>query len=189
MKIGKKAKSRAKIIVQYALTRIGDEDSVFTRWDRCISVLEAFRFNRNARTLSLDRTVPLSQKQADFLGVVESAAGESVPEGFDTLLGGVIIEDLWDAISLIRDALRKGFYARTGQVDVTIISSESLSEPDRQKLAQTLSGSMGNRRIKANWRTDPGLIAGLVVQSGTHVWDGSLKGRLNQLKKELLDWA
>ncbi|MHB1606972.1 MAG: F0F1 ATP synthase subunit delta [Leptospirales bacterium] len=189
MKIGKKARSRAKNIVQYALTRIGDEDSAFTRWDRSIEVLETFRFNRRARTLSLDRSVLLSQKQADFIGIVESSSGESAPEGFDILLGGLILEDLWDALPLIRAGIRKEFYTRTGQVDVTITSSEILSDPDRQKLTQTLSGSMGNRRVKAHWNTDPGLIAGLVVQSGTHVWDGSLKGRLNQLKKELLDWA
>ncbi len=189
MKIGKKAQSRAKRIVQYVLGRIGTDDAAFSLWDRATEVLEGFRFNRTARTLSLDLTVSMTRKLDVFRSVVESALGGSVPEGFDTLVGGIVLEDLWNAIPVIREGVRKSFYARTGQVDVTIVSAESLSEQERQKVVQTLSGSMGNRRVKADWKTEPALIAGLVIQSGTHVWDGSLKGRLNQLKQELLDWA
>ncbi len=189
MKIGKKARNRAKKLVQYALDKIGTDESSFTSWDRGIEVLEHFRFNRKVRSVSLDRSASLEQKLDLFRKVLESSLGTSVPDGFDTLVGGLILEDLWDAISVIREDVRKRFNDRIGKVDVSITSAEDLSDQEKQKITQTLSGPMGNLRIKARWNKDPDLMAGLLVQSGTHVWDGSLKGRLNQLKQELLDRA
>ena len=137
----------------------------------------------------MTRSIPLEEK-TEFFQEVFRSAGISLPEepskGFLSVL---LLENLWDALSYTRLQLQKRFFVETGQVAVTIESAQVLPEGEKKKIEQLLSEKLGNKKVRANWTIKPELIAGLVIQAGTHVWDGSLKGRLNQMQGELLNRA
>ena len=189
MKIGKKGEARAKRLVEFLMERIAAEEERFSLWDRALSILESLRFNRKVRAFSLTRSIPLPEKTEFFQRVFQNN-GISLPEeASGVFLSVLILEDLWDALPYCRFQLQKRFFDETGQVEVSIASAQALPEGEKKKVEQLLSEKLGNLKVRANWTINPELIAGLVIQAGTHVWDGSLKGRLNQMQGELLDRA
>jgi F-type H+-transporting ATPase subunit delta len=80
-----------------------------------------------------------------------------------------------------------GFLAdqKAGVLRATVISAEPLSESYCQQLASELE-KRTNRKVVLERRQDPSLIAGVVTRIGDHTIDGSLKGRLAALERQLL---
>ncbi len=186
MRIGKKIRDRARLIVRYVESLVGVDEVHFERWDRALDRLVSMRFVRASRSVSLNRTIPLDEKVAFFKKLL-SGSGEPLPENMGSFLELLIREDLWDLLPCMREEFRSDFFRRTGQEEVFIVSSEPFPQPEKSRLVQTLSGSLGGRKVQDHWTVDPRLIGGLVIRVGTHVWDGSLKGRLNQMRQELLE--
>jgi F-type H+-transporting ATPase subunit delta len=60
-----------------------------------------------------------------------------------------------------------------------------LSEAQRQAVAKALEAKVG-QKIVLEAEVDPSLIAGLQVQIGSELYDGSVKGRLDRLGRQLL---
>lgn len=189
MKIGKKTEAMSKRLIEYLVGQIQEDENSFSAWDRALEILESLRFNRKVRAISLTRSIPLEEKLALFRDIMEKAGLSLSSEAFSIFQGALIQEDLWNAIPYIRTGMRKGFFARTRQVELSVCSANTLDAGEKRRIENSLAVSFGNRRIRADWKTDQALIAGLVIQAGTHVWDGSLKGRLNRMKQELLERA
>lgn len=74
---------------------------------------------------------------------------------------------------------------RAGVVRAKVTSAQPLSESFVQQLTQKLEKATG-KRIVLERRQDPTLIAGIVTQIGDNTIDGSLKGRLHDLERQLL---
>lgn len=66
-----------------------------------------------------------------------------------------------------------------------VYSAAPLSEERLRSLEDVLGKRIG-RKVELVPRLDPRLIAGLRVSLGGKVYDGSLKGRLDSLRRELL---
>ena len=189
MKIGRKAEAKAKRLVEFLLGQIAADEERFSFWEKALFLLGSLRFIRKVRAFSLTRSIPLVEKVDFFQGILRSAGlllPEDAAKGFLSVL---ILEDLWDALPYCRLQLQKRFFVETGQVEVSIESAYPLDDGEKNRVEQLLSEKLGNMKVRANWTMKPELIAGLVIQAGTHVWDGSLKGRLNQMQGELLDRA
>lgn len=186
MRVGKKIRDRARLIVRSLESLVGVDEALFERWEKSLERLESLRFVRASRSVSLNRTIPLDEKVSFFRSLL-SGGGEAFPENVGGFLELLIREDLWDLLPCMREEFRNDFFRRTGQEEVFITSSEPLPQPEKSRLVQTLSGSLGGKKVRDHWTVDPGLIGGLMIRVGTHVWDGSLKGRLNQMRHELLE--
>jgi len=74
---------------------------------------------------------------------------------------------------------------KVGVLRATVTSAEPLSEDYYQKLASELE-KRTSRKILLERRQDPTLIAGVITRIGDHTIDGSLKGRLAALERQLL---
>lgn len=72
-----------------------------------------------------------------------------------------------------------------GVARATVTSATPLSEDYYEQLALVL-GRKTSRRVVIQRRVDPSLIAGVVTRIGDTVIDGSLKGRLAALERQLL---
>lgn len=71
-----------------------------------------------------------------------------------------------------------------GQVVATVHTAASLSEAQRTKLEQALSGRYG-RTVTVNEVIDPEIVGGLRVQVADDVIDGSVSSRLAELRHSL----
>jgi F-type H+-transporting ATPase subunit delta len=73
-----------------------------------------------------------------------------------------------------------------GLTDAEITSARPLHETDRAELEQQV-GKLAGSRIRATYREDRSLLGGAIVKVGSTVYDGSIRGQLQQLKQKLVN--
>ena len=69
-------------------------------------------------------------------------------------------------------------------MDVEVTSAFSLSADARNKIATRLADATG-RKVELVERVDPGILGGLVLRVGDVIVDGSVQGRIRQLRRRL----
>ncbi|HEY3703445.1 MAG TPA: ATP synthase F1 subunit delta [Terracidiphilus sp.] len=83
------------------------------------------------------------------------------------------------------EAYRTELQERQGIRQAEIITARELSDQERNFLLAGV-GQLAGARIQANFKLDPSLVGGTVVRIGSTVYDGSVKGRLERLREELM---
>ena len=74
---------------------------------------------------------------------------------------------------------------KAGVVRATVTSAEKLPESFYQRLSEQLATLVG-QKVVLDRREDPTLLAGVVTRIGDNTIDGSIRGRLDQLERQLL---
>jgi F-type H+-transporting ATPase subunit delta len=70
-------------------------------------------------------------------------------------------------------------------LEVELTTAIELSDEDAARIVKQIEDAAG-RRVEARRSVDPDLIGGLVLQAGSVRLDASVRGRLNDLRTELL---
>jgi F-type H+-transporting ATPase subunit delta len=71
-----------------------------------------------------------------------------------------------------------------GIVHAELTTAVELSDDEAGKLLSQIEKASG-RKVEASRSVDPNLIGGIVLQVGSHRLDASVRGRLEQLRREL----
>ena len=66
-------------------------------------------------------------------------------------------------------------------VTLAVASNGGLPEQITDRLAQVLG-----KEVRAHFRTDPAILGGIVVRVGDRIFDGSLRRKLNALRRKML---
>jgi F-type H+-transporting ATPase subunit delta len=88
------------------------------------------------------------------------------------------------ALQEIAERVRQLADEHNGVVRVTLTSAEPLSESYASQLISQLEQATG-RKVIAERKVDSSLIAGVVTTLGDRTLDGSVSGRLKEMKTEL----
>ncbi|MFA5984002.1 MAG: F0F1 ATP synthase subunit delta [Methylococcaceae bacterium] len=72
-----------------------------------------------------------------------------------------------------------------GYVDVEVMSAYEVSDSEQGKLASTLEKLLG-KKVNMNVTINKALIAGVLVRAGDRVFDGTIRGQLQHMRKALL---
>jgi F-type H+-transporting ATPase subunit delta len=123
--------------------------------------------------------VDVKQKVADQIG-------EQM--GLDVLtrrLAGALIQRhrlgrLDEVVAALTDELNR----RQGIAVADVVTAEPLGDDERGELQKVLESKVG-KKLQLRTRVEPGLIAGFVAQVDSQLFDGSLRGQLDRLAKEL----
>jgi len=86
----------------------------------------------------------------------------------------------------IREAFDELTDERMGFVLADIASALPLSERQNTEVGEVLSRLSG-KQVKLRASVDPDLLGGVVARMGSTVYDGSIRGRLRQLKRTLIE--
>ncbi len=73
-----------------------------------------------------------------------------------------------------------------GELRAKLLSSKKLSKTELEKIRSELS-KVFKSSIKIDYEYDPNLIAGLVIQVGSVMVDTSIKNKLGQLQKSMIE--
>jgi F-type H+-transporting ATPase subunit delta len=73
---------------------------------------------------------------------------------------------------------------RQGVAVAEVTTAEPLEAEERAQLLRVLEGKVG-KRLELREQVDPALLAGFVAQVESQLFDGSLRGQLDRLGKEL----
>lgn len=173
----------------------------------------AARYARALADVVLGAGIPAEQVNGqlrDFLGVLEGSselrqalfnpaiAAEVRVRVIDTLaprlhlghevrnfLAVLLRHDRMSAIEQIAAEFRAEVDRRQGISDVEVISARRL-DPDERRQVEQQAARLAGTQVRARFREDNGLIGGAVVRIGSTVYDGSVRGRLDRMKQELI---
>jgi F-type H+-transporting ATPase subunit delta len=73
-----------------------------------------------------------------------------------------------------------------GVTDAEITSARSLNDEDRAQL-EAQAGKLAGGRVRAVYHEDASLLGGAIVRIGSTVYDGSVRGQLQQMKQRLIN--
>ena len=140
-------------------------------WAESAPLREVFTdpsFTPEKKVAILDRLnskLQMSPTVRNFLAVLSN---HNRMEGFHTVMA----------------AYRREMNTRLGIEEVEVTTARPLNDPARQALEARLAELSGTR-IRATFREDSTLVGGALVRVGSMVYDGSVRGRLDQLREKL----
>lgn len=73
-----------------------------------------------------------------------------------------------------------------GMAEAQVTTARVLNAEDRGQLEAQIA-KLAGARVRASYAEDPELLGGAVVQIGSTIYDGSLRGQLRQMKQRLVN--
>jgi len=101
------------------------------------------------------------------------------------LIAVLIDKDRIGGFTEVVSEYRREMDRRQGIFEVEIASARQLGADERQELEAQV-GQLAGGRVNARYREDAALLGGVIVTIGSTVYDGSVRGRLDRLKEELV---
>ncbi|AHY46865.1 ATP synthase F1, delta subunit [Rubrobacter radiotolerans] len=74
-----------------------------------------------------------------------------------------------------------------GRVEVQVTTAIELSEEEEEKIKERLARILEGREVVLETKVDPDLLGGAVFRFGGTMFDGSVRGRLQSLREEMLE--
>jgi F-type H+-transporting ATPase subunit delta len=88
------------------------------------------------------------------------------------------------SIGIIARQFEKELDSRLGIAEANVKSARDLSTDERLAIENQIKLVTG-KSVRASYSTDKGLIGGALVQVGSTIYDGSVRGQLNKLRETL----
>jgi F-type H+-transporting ATPase subunit delta len=141
----------------------------------------AWHESRDLREFFTDPSFPVDQKVA-FLDKLNAKLkmAQQTRNFVAVLIRNNRIAGLDDVIVHLRRELNQ----RLGISEAKVTSARKLDEQERRELEQQIAALTGGT-VEAQFEEDSSLLGGAVVQVGSTVYDGSVRGRLDRLREEL----
>jgi len=88
--------------------------------------------------------------------------------------------------SEILKQLEQELNARQGFAEAQVNTARPLSDPEKQLLEAEIT-KMTGKKVRARYGEDASLLGGAVVQVGSTIYDGSVKGQLERMREQLVE--
>jgi F-type H+-transporting ATPase subunit delta len=131
--------------------------------------------------LHTPRVAPAEKKQ-----LLRSVLGDRYPEPFVRFLQVVLDKRRQGLLPLMEEAYREILNERTGRVHASVTLPFEADASFRAELEKALTGVLEGE-VSADFRTDEEIIGGLVVRVKDRVLDGSVRRRLQLMRRALLE--
>lgn len=74
----------------------------------------------------------------------------------------------------------------SGVAEAEVTSARPLDEAGKRAIEQSIARLSGSGSVRATYREDPALLGGAVIKVGSTVYDGSVRGQLEQMKQRMV---
>ncbi len=167
-----------------ALFELANEDSLLSKVEEQVAAIkklinesQEFRYLIKNPTTSID----------DLIKVIEIISEKN---NFDNLLKRFLVfliqkRKFYYLEKILVDFLEVCSKSR-GEVKAELFSAKELNEIDISKIKDELSQNFG-AKIQLNYKYDPSLIGGLVLKVGSTMVDNSIKNKLKQIQKQMIE--
>jgi F-type H+-transporting ATPase subunit delta len=172
---GAAAKRYARAIFELA-QETGEQDA----WETRLQVLRQICAMEEVRRVLQDPSVPTARR-------MEAAEALRMPELGEpgmNLLRLLVEARRIGSVDAIADEFEVMADEAAGRVRALVTTAIELEDGDRRHLGQQLTQRLG-REVRLEARVDPTVLGGLVLRYGDHVIDGSVRTRLEQLRRRL----
>lgn len=134
------------------------------------------------RTFFENPAIPAAQK-IEILDKLNEKLG--MQKELRNLLAVLISNDRIGHVAEVAAAWRRILQDQRGIRPAEIVTARELSKEERDELVNE-AAKLAGAKIDASFRLDQSLLGGAVVRIGSTVYDGSVRGRLERLKEELV---
>ncbi len=128
--------------------------------------------------------IPLGQRSAAVTGLLKGIASPGLANLVQLLLKRGRIDEL----PRVATEFRRLDDRRQNIIHATVTSAAALTPDEVRALSARLEQSTGGRIVLAT-SVDAGLLGGLIVRVGDRLIDGSVRGRLERLRNQLISGA
>ena len=87
-------------------------------------------------------------------------------------------------LASIIPAFEKLVDERQGRLQVDVVSAQELKPPQQTALVQRLE-TVSGKQVRLNLKVDESLLGGVMLRLGSTVYDGSVRGRLDAIGRQL----
>ena len=167
-----------------ALFELANEDSLLTKVEKqVVAIKKLINESQEFRYLIKNPTTSID----DLIKVIEIISEKN---NFDNLLKRFLVfliqkRKFYYLEKILVDFLEVCSKSR-GEVKAELFSAKELSEIDISKIKDELSQNFGTK-IQLNYKYDPSLIGGLVLKVGSTMVDNSIKNKLKQIQKQMIE--
>ncbi len=142
---------------------------------------QLFRDSADLRNFLSSPSIPRASKH-DLIEKLVARLGGSEP--LRNLLFVVADNQRMQLLPEIHQEFVRQLHDRLGIAQASVSSAQELTAQQEAHLRRALEHLTG-KKIEARYHLDPGLIAGAVVRIGSTVYDGSVRGQLEQMRQRM----
>ena len=129
---------------------------------------------------------PIVTKEEKNNVITEIINRSSFCETLKKFLGFLINKNRLFYLNQIIDSFLNFVSTKKGELKAKLLSAKKLTAEELEKIRNELSKDFKSP-IKIDYKHDPDLIAGLVIQIGSMMVDTSIKSKLRQLEKNMIE--
>ena len=118
--------------------------------------------------------------------IFEIADQYNFSQTLKNFLGFITIKNRLFFLGRIIDSFLNIASINKGELKAKLVSSKQLSKKELENIQNELSKDFKSS-IKVDYKYDPDLIAGLIIQVGSVMVDTSIKSKLKQLEKNMVE--
>ena len=141
------------------------------------------RENKNLRDVWENPSIPAEQKRAVLDGIVQRTGISRPVRNFVAVL---IDKGRIRLIAEIVAQFAQQLNERLGFADAEVVSARELGANERTDLEADLARVTG-KRIRARYQQDGSILGGAIARVGSTVYDGSVKGQLERIRRQLVN--
>ena len=167
-----------------AAFEVAQRDGTIEAWRSELEAAAAVIGDERAITALSNPALPIDQRSMAVAGLLKGTASGPVQNLVQLLLRRGRIEEL----GRVAAEFRRLDDRRQGITHATVTSAAPLTPDEVRALTARLEQSTGGR-IALETEVDESLLGGLVVRVGDRLIDGSVRGRLERLRNQLISGA
>lgn len=149
------------------------------------AIEELFTGSIELRTAMITPAIQTSRKRAAMAKLMDELGTSRVIRNFVFV---VIDHRRIGLLSEIREAFETLMDERLGFARADVTSAAPLDQQQAAELTAELSRLVG-KTARPRFTVDPVLLGGVVARIGSTLYDGSIRGQLQQMRRELTDRA
>jgi F-type H+-transporting ATPase subunit delta len=167
-----------------AAFEVAMRDGTLERWRSELDVAAEIAGDRRAVAILANPSIPVERRAAALRDLLSDRVSPPVLNLVQLMLRRGRSEDL----PRVASEFRRLDDERQGIVHATVTSAAELTQDEIRELTARLERSTGGR-VALDVEVDPSLLGGLVARVGDRMIDGSVRGRLERLRNQLLAGA
>lgn len=144
--------------------------------------LATLQGSKELREVFANPSIELSQKLKVLDAIASRAEMMKQARNFFALL---VQNNRMSAVSSVIAEYRNEIHLRLHISEAEIVSVRDLTDEEKSKV-EAKAADLTGLKIRPVYRKDPSLLGGILLRIGDTVYDGSVRGRLAELREKLL---
>ncbi|CAI2646678.1 ATP synthase F1 subunit delta [Apilactobacillus apinorum] len=159
-----------------------EQNAVETGLKELLSIKQVFVDNPSLEQALTDVSFPEDKKESLIKPLIDNSDVDYVKNLLKVLLGS----NKMDELTLIVEEFEQSYNEKNKIVHADAVSVVPLTDEQKDNLASAFKARVGANEVILDNKVDQSLIGGVILKSSNVIFDGSVKTKINNIKKLLL---